>query len=55
MKKISTLLEACKYVIAEYNKVKRIVFPAGKNHILYVAITALLDYNKAVRKVRSFK
>jgi hypothetical protein len=54
-KKLMKSLGACKYVVAEYDKVKRIVIPAGKNHILYVTTTASLDHNKIVRKVRSFK
>ena len=54
-KKLLRSLGACKYVVAEYDKVKRIVIPAGRNHILYIATTASLDHNKIVRKVRSFK
>ena len=54
-KKLLKSLGACKYVVAEYDKVKRIVIPAGKNHILYVTTTASLDHNKIIRKVRSFK
>ena len=54
-KKLMKTLGACKYVVAEYDNVKRIVIPAGKNHILYVTTTASLDHNKIVRKVRSFK
>ena len=54
-KKLIRTLGPCKYVVAEYDKVKRIVIPAGKNHILYVTTTASLDHNKVVRKVRSFK
>ena len=54
-KKLVRSLGACKYVVAEYDKVKRIVIPAGKDHILYVTTTASLDHNKVVRKVRSFK
>ncbi|MCV0391903.1 hypothetical protein [Nitrosopumilus sp.] len=54
-KKLLKSLGPCKYVVAEYDKVKRIVIPAGKNHILYVTTTASLDHNKVVRKVRSFK
>ena len=54
-KKLLKTLGACKYVVAEYDKVKRIVIPAGKDHILYVTTTASLDHNKIVRKVRSFK
>lgn len=54
-KKLMRTLGPCKYVVAEYNKVKRLVIPAGKNHILYITTTASLDHNKVVRKVRSFK
>jgi len=49
------LVKTCKYVVAEYDTVKRIIMPAGKNHILYVTTTASLDHNKVVRKVRSLK
>ncbi len=54
-KKLVRTLGSCKYVVAEYATVKRIIMPAGKNHILYVTTTASLDHNKVVRKVRSFK
>jgi len=54
-KKLARTLGSCKYVVAEYDKVKRIVIPAGKNHILYVTTTASFDHNKVVRKVRSFR
>ena len=54
-KKLARSLGACKYVVAEYDKVKRIVIPAGKNHILYVTTTASFDHNKIIRKVRSFR
>ena len=54
-KKLVKSLGPCKYVLAEYDKVKRIVMPAGKSHILYVTTTASLDHNKVIRKVRSFR
>lgn len=54
-KKLVRTLGTCKYVVAEYDKVKRIIMPAGRNHILYITTTASLDHNKVVRKVRSFK
>jgi hypothetical protein len=54
-KKLLKSLGPCKYVVAEYDKVKRIVLPAGKNHILYVTTTSTFDHNKVVRKVRSFR
>ncbi len=54
-KKLLKSLGPCKYVVAEYDKVKRIVIPAGKDHIVYVTTTASFDHNKVIRKVRSFK
>jgi|CryGeyStandDraft_13_1057135.scaffolds.fasta_scaffold37959_1 hypothetical protein len=54
-KKLLKSLGPCKYVVAEYDKVKRIVIPAGRNHIVYVTTTASFDHNKVIRKVRSFK
>lgn len=54
-KKLLKTLGPCKYVVAEYDKVKRIVIPAGRDHLLYVTTTASLDHNKIVRMVRSFK
>jgi len=54
-KKLVRTLGSCKYVVAEYDNVKRIIMPAGKNHILYVTTTASLDHNKVVRKARSLK
>jgi len=54
-KKLVKSLGSCKYIVAEYDKVKRIIMPAGRNHILFVTTTASFDHNKVVRKVRSFK
>lgn len=54
-KKLTKSLGPCKYVVAEYDAVKRVVIPAGKNHILYITTTAAFDHNKVIRKVRSFR
>jgi hypothetical protein len=54
-KKLARKLGACKYVVAEYGKVKRITMPAGRNHLLYVTTTAAFDHNKVIRKARSFR
>ncbi|MCH7649359.1 MAG: hypothetical protein QQN64_03365 [Nitrosopumilus sp.] len=54
-KKLVRTLGSCKYIVAEYDKVKRIIMPAGRNHILYVTTTTSFDHNKVVRKVRSFR
>ena len=52
---LSGKLGRCKYVVAEYDTIKRITMPAGRNHLLYVTTTAAFDHNKVVRKVRSFR
>lgn len=54
-KKLLRTLGKCKYVVAEYATVKRIVMAAGPNHLLYVTTTASFDHNKVIRKVRSFR
>ena len=54
-KKLIKSLGPCKYVLAEYENVKRIVMPAGKNHILYITTTAAFDHYKVIRKVRRFR
>jgi hypothetical protein len=54
-KALARKLGPCKYVLAEYGTVKRIVMPAGKNHLLYVTTTASYDHNKVIRKARSFR
>ena len=54
-KKLARSLGKCKYVVAEYETVKRIVMGAGPKHILYITTTASFDHNKVIRKVRSFR
>ena len=50
-KELSRKLGKCKYVIAEYEKVKRITMPAGKNHLLYVTAETNIDHNKLINKI----
>ena len=40
----------CKFVIAQYGKIKRIVIPLGDNHILYMTATQNADHNKITNK-----
>ncbi len=54
-KSLARKLGACKYTVAEYDKVKRLVMPAGRNHLLYVTCSPSFDHNKIVRKVRTFR
>lgn len=54
-KELSRKLGQCKYVLAEYDKVKRLTMPAGRNHLLYVTTSPNFDHNKVVRKVRQLR
>ena len=54
-KELSRKLGSCKYVVAEYDKVKRLTMPAGRNHLLYVTTSPAFDHNKIVRRVRQFR
>lgn len=54
-KALSRKLGRCKYVVAEYDKIKRITMPAGRNALLFVSTTSAMDHNKVIRKVRTFR
>ena len=54
-RKLVRQLGRCKYTLAEYEKIKRIVVPAGRNHIMFVTCSPGYDHMKIVRKIRSFK
>ena len=54
-KSLSRKLGSCKYVVAEYSRIKRITMPAGRNHILFVTTTSAFDHNKLIRRVRHFR
>jgi hypothetical protein len=40
-----------KYVLAEYDKVKRITMPLGKNHLLYITTEVQADHNSIISKI----
>jgi hypothetical protein len=40
-----------KYVLAEYEKVKRITMPLGKNHLLYVTTEAQANHDKIIHRI----
>jgi hypothetical protein len=54
-KSFARKLGQCKYVVAEYGRVKRITMPAGKNHLFYVTTSAAYDHTKVIRTARSFR
>jgi hypothetical protein len=42
-----------KYVLAEYEKIKRITMPSGDSHILYITTEAESDHEGIIEKVRN--
>ncbi len=42
-----------KYVLAEYEKIKRITMPLDENHMLYVTTEASADHNKIITAIRT--
>lgn len=40
-----------KYVIAEYEKVKRITIPLGSNHLLYITTEVEADHSNIIQKI----
>jgi len=54
-RKLVRHLGKCKYTLAEYDKIKRIVVPAGSKHIMFVTCSPSFDHMKIVRKVRTFR
>jgi len=43
------------FVIAQYSKIKRIVIPLDKDHLLYMTTTRNADHNKIVKKATKLK
>jgi hypothetical protein len=41
-----------KYVLAEYEKIKRITMPMGDNHILYVTTEVEADHSSLIDGIR---
>lgn len=41
-----------KYVLAEYEKIKRITMPLGDNHILYITTEVQADHSKLIDTAR---
>ena len=54
-KKLIRKLGKCKYTLAEYAKIKRLVMYAGNKHIMFVTCSPKYDHMKIVKKIRSFR
>lgn len=44
-----------KYALAEYEKIKRIVIPLGKTHLLYLTTSARADHSKIIKRAVRLK
>lgn len=54
-KSLAKKIGRCKYVVAEYDRVKRITLPAGKNHIIYVTTDPKANVGPIIAKIRKFR
>jgi hypothetical protein len=44
-----------KYVLAEYEKIKRITMPLGDEHLLYITTEPEADHSRIIERVRTLK
>jgi hypothetical protein len=44
-----------KYVLAEYEKIKRITMPLGENHLLYVTTEPEADHQNIISRIRNLE
>ena len=54
-KSLAKKIGRCKYVVAEYDRVKRITLPAGKSHLLYITTDPKANHNRIIQRVRKFR
>jgi hypothetical protein len=54
-KSLAKKIGRCKYVIAEYDRVKRITLPAGKNHLLYITTDPKANHSRIIQRARKFR
>jgi len=54
-KSLAKKIGRCKYVIAEYDRVKRITLPAGKDHLIYITTDPKANVTSMINKVRKFR
>ena len=54
-KSLAKKIGRCKYVVAEYDRVKRITLPAGKNHLIYITTDPKANHTSIIKKVRKFR
>ena len=44
-----------KYVLAEYERIKRITMPLGDNHLLYITTEPQADHSNIINRIRSLE
>ena len=54
-KSLAKKIGRCKYVVAEYDRVKRITLPAGKNHLLYITTAPTANHNSLIKRIRKLR
>ncbi len=54
-KALAKKIGRCKYVLAEYDRVKRITLPAGKNHLLYITTSTNANHSRIIQRVRKLR
>jgi hypothetical protein len=54
-KSLAKKIGRCKYVLAEYDRVKRITLPAGKNHLLYITTDPKANHSGIIQRVRKIR
>ncbi len=54
-KALAKKIGRCKYVVAEYDRVKRITLPGGKNHLIYVTTSPGAKPNSIIQRIRKFR
>lgn len=53
--KLSRKIGRGKYALAEYDKIKRIVIPLGKAHLLYLTTSPRADHSNIIRRAARLK
>lgn len=53
--KLSRKIGRGKYALAEYDKIKRIVIPLGKAHLLYLTTSTRADHSNIIRRAARLK
>ena len=53
--KLTSKIGKGKYVLAEYEKIKRITMPLGDNHLLYVTTEPEADHSNIINRIRNLE